>query len=86
MNIVLFGKNGQLGWEFQRSLPILGNVVSLDREDLDLCNLDAVQKALRELEPDLIVRYASAYADVDGAEKDPELAMRKSMHWRRRHG
>ena len=75
MNIVLFGKNGQLGWEFQRSLPILGNVVSLDREELDLCDLEAVQKTLRELEPDLIVN-ASAYTDVDGAEKDPELAVK----------
>ena len=75
MKIILFGKNGQLGWEFQRSLPVLGNVVSLDREDLDLCDLNAVQKTLRELEPNLIVN-ASAYTDVDGAEKDPEPAMK----------
>jgi dTDP-4-dehydrorhamnose reductase len=73
MNIVLLGKNGQLGWEFQRSLPLLGNVVALDREDLDLCDLDAVQETLRKVEPKLIVN-ASAYTDVDGAEKNPELA------------
>ena len=37
MKIVLLGKNGQLGWELERSLPALGEVVALDREELDLC-------------------------------------------------
>ena len=73
MNIVLFGKNGQLGWEFQRSLPLLGNVAALDRGDLDLCDLEAVQKVLREVRPSLIVN-ASAYTDVDGAETKPDMA------------
>ena len=75
MKIVLFGKNGQLGWELERSLPALGEVVALDREELDLCDLDAVQSTLRELKPELIVN-ASAYTDVDRAEKEPELAMK----------
>ena len=75
MKIVLFGKNGQLGWEFERSLPLLGNVVSLDREELDLCNPSEVQGTLSDLKPDLIIN-ASAYTDVDGAEKEPELAMK----------
>ena len=75
MKIVLFGKNGQLGWELERSLPVLGDVAALDREELDLCNLHEVQRILRELRPDLIVN-ASAYTDVDRAEKESELAMR----------
>ncbi len=75
MKIVLFGKNGQLGWEFQRMLPILGEVISLDREELDLCDLDAIQKILSELEPNLIIN-ASAYTDVDLAEKETDLAMK----------
>jgi dTDP-4-dehydrorhamnose reductase len=75
MKTVLFGKNGQLGWEFQRILPILGEVVSLDREELDLCSLDAVQKILSELKPNLIIN-ASAYTDVDLAEKETDLAMK----------
>jgi dTDP-4-dehydrorhamnose reductase len=75
MKIVLLGKNGQLGWELERSLPALGDVVALDREELDLCELDAVQRTLRELKPELIVN-ASAYTDVDRAEKEPELAMK----------
>jgi dTDP-4-dehydrorhamnose reductase len=73
MNIVLFGKNGQLGWEFQRSLPLLGNLIALDRENLNLCDLDAIQATLRNVEPGLIVN-ASAYTDVDGAETNPDLA------------
>jgi dTDP-4-dehydrorhamnose reductase len=75
MKIVLFGKNGQLGWEFQRTLPLLGEVVALDREELDLCDLHAVQTAIEELKPNLIVN-ASAYTDVDRAEKEPEPAMK----------
>lgn len=74
MKIVLLGKNGQLGWEFQRILPILGEVTSLDREELDLCNGAAIEQTLGELKPDLIIN-ASAYTDVDAAEKETELAM-----------
>jgi dTDP-4-dehydrorhamnose reductase len=75
MKIVLFGSNGQLGWEFERSLPALGDVISLDHEKLDLCDLDAVQRFLAQSKPDLIVN-ASAYTDVDKAEREPELAMK----------
>ena len=72
MKIVLFGRDGQLGWEFERSLPALGDVISLDRKELDLCHLDAVQRFLSQSKPDLIVN-ASAYTDVDRAEREPEL-------------
>jgi|SRR5215212_2780735 len=75
MKIVLFGKNGQLGWEFQRTLPILGEVIALDRREVDLCDLHAVERTLSELRPDLIVN-ASAYTDVDLAEKETDLSMK----------
>ena len=75
MKIVLFGKSGQLGWELERTLPGLGNVVALDRTQLDLRDLDAVAQTLEELKPDLIVN-ASAYTEVDKAEEEPELAMK----------
>lgn len=75
MNIVLFGKNGQLGSEFQRSLPGLGNLTCLDYEDLDLCDIHALQQALNELKPNLIVN-ASAYTAVDRAETEQETAMK----------
>ena len=74
LKIVLFGKNGQLGGEFQRILPILGDVIALDREELDLRDLDAIQKTLNDLKPGLIVN-ASAYTDVDRAEKEIDLTM-----------
>jgi dTDP-4-dehydrorhamnose reductase len=75
MNIVLFGKNGQLGWELERSLPLLGNLTALDREEADLCDLAAVQRALNESRPDLIIN-ASAYTEVDQAEKEAEQAIK----------
>lgn len=75
MQIVLFGRSGQLGWEFERSLSALGDVISPDREELDLCHLDDVWRFLRQSEPDLIVN-AAAYTDVDRAEREPELVMK----------
>lgn len=75
MRIVLFGKNGQLGWEFQRIIPILGEVIAPDRQELDLCDLLLIETKLREWQPDLIIN-ASAYTEVDQAEKEPELAMK----------
>jgi len=74
MRIVLFGKNGQLGWELQRILPSLGEVVALDYEELDLTDLKALHTTLDELKPNLIVN-ASAYTAVDRAESEQELAM-----------
>ena len=73
MKIVLLGKSGQLGWELERSLPILGDVIALDRAQLDLLDLNAVQRVLEEFKPNLIIN-ASAYTDVDRAENEPELA------------
>jgi len=75
MKIVLFGKNGQLGWEFQRILPLWGEIICLDREELDLCNLHEIQDILKELKPDLVVN-ASAYTEVDQAETETDKAMK----------
>jgi len=74
MRIVLFGKNGQLGWELQRILPSLGEVVTLDYQELDLTDLKALETKLDEFKPNLIVN-ASAYTAVDRAESERELAM-----------
>ena len=75
MKILLFGKNGQLGLEFQRILPLLGEVIFFDQEDLDLCDVYALQNILNELMPTLIVN-ASAYTAVDRAEAEQVLAMK----------
>ena len=75
MRIVLFGKNGQVGWELQRILPSLGQVIALDYDDLDLADLKALQKRLDELKPDLIIN-ASAYTAVDRAESERDLVIK----------
>ena len=75
MRIVLFGKNGQVGWELQRILPLLGQVNAFDYEELDIADLKALETRLDELRPDLIVN-ASAYTTVDRAESERDLAMK----------
>ena len=78
MNILLFGKGGQVGWELQRSLAPLGNVVALDcgyENNLcgDFMNLDGLADTVRRVAPGVIVN-AAAYTAVDKAESEPELA------------
>lgn len=75
MNILLFGKNGQLGSEFQRLLPNLGVVTAWDQEDLDLCDTLALKINLYDKKPDLIIN-ASAFTAVDRAEEDVDIAMK----------
>lgn len=72
--IVITGKNGQVGWELQRALMPLGNVVALDRQAMDLSDPDSVKKAVQDLKPDIIVN-AAAYTAVDKAEEERQLAM-----------
>ncbi|MCL0085108.1 dTDP-4-dehydrorhamnose reductase [Thermodesulfovibrionales bacterium] len=71
--IMLTGKNGQVGWELQRTLTPLGEVVALDRQRLDLADPDQIRARVREIKPSLIVN-AAAYTAVDRAEEEPELA------------
>ncbi|HRN75310.1 MULTISPECIES: dTDP-4-dehydrorhamnose reductase [Ottowia] len=80
MRILLLGKNGQLGWELQRSLAPLGELVALDRQGADglcgdLADLQGLTATVRQLQPQLIVN-AAAYTAVDQAEREPELARR----------
>ena len=77
MKILLLGKNGQLGWELQRSLAPLGELVALDRNSQHLCgdlsNLPGLLETVQTVRPDLIVN-AAAHTAVDKAESEPELA------------
>lgn len=78
MKILLLGKDGQVGWELQRALAPLGELIALDRQgesDLygDLADLDGLRNTIRRLQPDVIVN-AAAYTAVDKAESEPELA------------
>jgi dTDP-4-dehydrorhamnose reductase len=73
MKLLLLGKNGQVGWELQRSLAPLGELVALDRHHADLSQPAALARAVRETRPDVIVN-AAAYTAVDQAEREPEQA------------
>lgn len=72
--ILLTGKNGQVGWELQRSLATFGEVVAVDAEEMNLADPDAIRRTVREVRPNIIINPA-AYTAVDKAESDPELAM-----------
>lgn len=75
MKVLLFGKNGQVGWELNRSLQPLGEVIAFDRGDADFSNFESLRDIVRELKPDVIVN-AVAYTAVDKAEKEEKLAAR----------
>lgn len=78
VKILLFGKNGQVGWELQRALTPLGKLYALDYDGAkDLCGnftqLEGIAATVRQLAPDIIVN-AAAHTAVDKAESEPELA------------
>ncbi len=84
MKILLFGRDGQLGWELQRALAPLGEVVALARqggEGLcgDLTDLAGIAATVCAVAPQIIVN-AAAYTAVDRAESEPEIAMRVNGH------
>lgn len=76
MKIVLLGSTGQVGWELQRSLAVLGEVIPLSRQGtpaVDFADPESVARSVRALQPDVIVN-AAAHTAVDKAEAEPELA------------
>ena len=75
MRILLFGKNGQLGWELHRSLITLGDLTVLDSPDVDFNRPQTLPEIVRVARPDVIVN-AVAYTNVDKAESEPDVARR----------
>lgn len=77
MKILLFGKGGQVGWELQRSLAPLGDLVAVDFDTREFCgdftHLDGIAETIRAVVPDVIVN-AAAHTAVDKAENEPEVA------------
>lgn len=71
--ILIIGKDGQVGWELQRTLSPMGQVFALNRASLDLSDTDKIRDVIREIKPSLIVNSA-AYTAVDKAESDQEMA------------
>jgi dTDP-4-dehydrorhamnose reductase len=81
MKILLLGRGGQVGWELQRALSVLGEVVALDFDTAhnpdglcgDFTDLDGLARTVEQVQPDVIVN-AAAHTAVDKAESEPELA------------
>ncbi|WAH52306.1 dTDP-4-dehydrorhamnose reductase [Pseudescherichia vulneris] len=77
MNILLFGKTGQVGWELQRALAPLGTVTAVDVKSTTYCgdfsNPEGVAETVRRVHPDVIVN-AAAHTAVDKAESEREFA------------
>lgn len=76
MKILLLGKGGQVGWELQRSLAPLGELVALEFDSTDYCgdftHLAGLAETVRKVRPDIIVN-AAAHTAVDKAESEPDL-------------
>lgn len=73
MSILLIGKNGQVGFELQRSLAPLGPVVALGSAECNLSQPESIRQAVRRHRPTIIVN-AGAYTAVDRAETERDLA------------
>ena len=73
MKIILLGSNGQIGWELQRSLAQLGQLLACDRETADFEELNSLYKLVLDFNPDVIVN-AAGYTSVDKAENEPDKA------------
>ncbi len=90
--ILLLGCNGQVGWELQRSLQLLGTVLALDRSQAPLQDTAGLLAAVDATHPDVIVN-AAAYTAVDKAESDADAAFATNARaplalaqWAKRHG
>jgi dTDP-4-dehydrorhamnose reductase len=73
MKILLTGSNGQVGFELNKKLSALGEVIATDREELNLENAQAIRSFIDQIKPDIIINPA-AYTAVDKAESEPEIA------------
>jgi dTDP-4-dehydrorhamnose reductase len=84
MKVLLLGKNGQVGWELQRALAPLADLIALDRGGADglcgdLSDIEGLRRSIRALAPDVVVN-AAAYTAVDKAESDEEQAYILNTH------
>jgi|SRR5271169_1504903 len=73
LRLLITGATGQIGWQLQRTLAPLGEVVACTRSQVDLADPEATAQAVRDLAPDIVLN-AAAYTAVDKAESEPELA------------
>jgi len=79
MRILLLGKYGQLGWELQRTLTPLGDILALDFPQIDLKQEGSLREPIHDSRPQVILN-ATAYTAVDQAESEPEIAQVINTH------
>jgi len=72
MKILLTGKNGQMGWELNRTLSTVGTVFALAKKRDDLSKPETLDSAIQDIQPDIIIN-ADAYTAVDREESESEL-------------
>ena len=73
LRLLVTGSTGQIGWQLQRTLAPLGEVIACTRSQVDLADPEAAAKAVHDLAPDIVFN-AAAYTAVDKAESEPDLA------------
>lgn len=73
MKILLLGKDGQVGWELQRALAPLGELIACNRHEADLEQSETLRQLVRNTMPQIVVN-AAAYTAVDRAESEPDAA------------
>jgi dTDP-4-dehydrorhamnose reductase len=71
--ILILGQQGQVAWELQRTMPLLGQITVLGSQALDLTNADKIRDTIQTLRPQIVIN-AAAYTAVDQAESDQEVA------------
>jgi dTDP-4-dehydrorhamnose reductase len=71
--MLVTGANGQVGWHLQRTLAPIGDLLAIDIDEIDLTDLEAVSRTVREFAPEVVVN-AAAYTAVDKAENEPDIA------------
>lgn len=75
LRILVTGRDGQVGYELQDALALIGEVIAVSRKEMNLASADSIRNCIRSVRPKLIVN-AAAYTAVDKAESEPELAQR----------
>jgi len=91
MKVLLFGADGQLGWELQRTCPEDVGLICCDFPEVDFCRPDSIRQCIQAARPDSIIN-AAGYTAVDQAEQEPDLAdrinhlaVRYIAEWCRQH-
>jgi dTDP-4-dehydrorhamnose reductase len=73
IRLLLIGKNGQLGWELQRTLATLGDLTAVDYPEIDLEQVETIRDLFHRYDPQVVIN-AAAFTKVDLAEAESDKA------------